>query len=125
WVHGAHPGDPYIIRKPERSYLEECQTTPGKLKIAFSLQHPFGEDVHTECVKAVKNTVDLLLSLGHEVEEVPLPYHEEALTKIFFMFVGDLAADLDAMGKLRGKAISKEEVEITTWLLNILGNAYS
>lgn len=125
WIQGAHPGDPYVIRKPDRTYLEECQTVPGKLKIAFSLQHPFGEDVHPECVKAVKNTVDLLLSLGHEVEEVPLPYHEEALTKIFFMFVGDLAADLDAMGKLRGKAISKEQVEITTWLLNILGNAYS
>jgi amidase len=125
WMQGSMPGDPYIIRTPEKSYADEIKTQPGKLKIAFSLQHPFGEQVHPECEKAVRDTAQLLTDLGHEVEEVPLPYGEEALTKAFFMFVGDLAADLEAMGKLRGRPIQKNEVEITTWLLNILGKSYS
>lgn len=125
WMQGPMPGDPYIIRPPEKPYAEEIKTPPGKLKIAFSLQHPFGEQLHPECEKAVRDAAQLLTDHGHEVEEVPLPYGEEALTKAFFMFVGDLAADLEAMGKLRGRPIQKNEVEITTWLLNILGKSYS
>ena len=39
--------------------------------------------------------------------------------------MGDVAADLDIFGEIRGKEIQKDEVELTTWLLNILGRAYS
>jgi amidase len=124
-LQGAEPGDPFVIRNPDRPYLEEIQRAPGKMRIAYSLQHPFEEKVHPECVKAVLKTTELLQSLGHEVEEIPLPYGEDILTKTFFMMVGDVAADIEAMGKLRGKPLQKKEMEITTWLLNLLGKAYS
>jgi amidase len=123
-LHGPEPGDPYIIKAPERPYLEEINRNPGKLRIAYSIQHPFEEKIDPECLTAINNTVALLQSLGHEVEEIPLPYGEDILTKTFFMLVGDVAADIKAMGKLRGKPFKKEDVELNTWLLNLLGKAY-
>jgi amidase len=122
---GAQPGDPMIFEKPEQSFLSELETNPKKLKIAFSTQHPFGQAVDKECILAINNTVQLLKSLGHEVEEIPLPYEEAILTKTFFLMAADVAADLDIFGEMRGKTIEKNEVEITTWLLNILGKSYS
>lgn len=121
----AEPGEPFVIQKPERNYADEIKLPTGKLKIAFSIQHPFEENIDPECVTALRNAAELLQSLGHEVEEIPLPYGEDILTKTFFMLVGDIAADIEAMGKMRGKPFRKEEVEITTWLLNLLGKAYS
>lgn len=122
---GSQPGDPFIFQKPENSFLSEIQTAPKTLKIAFSTQHPFGQKVAPECIDAINNTVKLLTSMGHQVEEIPLPYEEAVLTKTFFMLMADVAADLDILGEMRGRPIQKDEVEITTWLLNLLGRAYS
>ncbi len=122
---GAQPGDPFIFQSPERSFLSEIQHTPRPLKIAFSTQHPFSQKVDPECIEAVNSTVKLLTSSGHQVEEIPLPYEEAVLTKTFFMLMADVAADLDILGEMRGRPIQKDEVEITTWLLNILGRSYS
>lgn len=63
--------------------------------------------------------------MGHEVEEIALPYEEATLTKVFFMLMADVAADIDIYGEMRGEVIKKNEVELTTWLLNILGRAFS
>ncbi len=122
---GAHPGDPFVFQRPEKPFLSETQTNPGKLKIAFSTDHPFGGKVNGECITAIEKTVEILISLGHEVEEIPLPYEEATLTKVFFMLMADIAADLDILGEMRGKKIQKNEVELTTWLLNELGRAFS
>lgn len=122
---GPQPGDPFIFQSPERSFLSEVQTAPRTLKIAFSTQHPFGQKVDPECIEAINHTVQLLTSLGHQVEEIPIPYDEAVLTKTFFMLMADVAADLDILGEMRGRPIQKDEVEITTWLLNILGRSYS
>jgi len=122
---GPQPGDPFIFQAPERDFLSETEREPGKLRIAYSTQHPFGTKPHPDCVEAIQRSVKLLQSLGHEVEEIPLPYGENELTKTFFMMVGDVAADLDISGFMRGRPIKKEEVELTTWLLSILGKAYS
>ncbi|MCO5230657.1 MAG: amidase family protein [Chitinophagales bacterium] len=122
---GAEPGDPFIFQAPENSFLSEVSRDPQKLRIAYSTQHPFGQSVDADCLDAIQQTVKLLKSLGHEVEEIPLPYEEALLTKTFFMLMADVAADLDILGEMRGREIQKNEVELTTWLLNILGRTYS
>ncbi|MCO5247338.1 MAG: amidase [Chitinophagales bacterium] len=122
---GSSPGDPIIFQKPENTFLSEVGNTPKKLKIAFSTQHPFGEKVDVECINAINHTIKILTDLGHEIEEIPLPYEEATLTKVFFMMMADVAADLDILGEMRGKMIQKDEVELTTWLLNVLGRSFS
>lgn len=122
---GEKPGDPFVFQKPENSFLSETQSKPRKLKIAYSTDHPFGGKVDAECIEAIDKTIQLLTSLGHEVEEIALPYEEASLTKVFFMMMSDVAADLDIYGEMRGRAIEKDEVELTTWLLNVLGRSFS
>lgn len=68
-THGREPGSLFDIAPPAQSYLSYAQTSPGKLRIAFSTESPLGMAVNLEAIKAVEKTVALLQSLGHEVEE--------------------------------------------------------
>ena len=48
---------------------------PGRLRIGRSLQHAVeGAEVHPDCVAAYEDASGLLASLGHEVEDVELPF---------------------------------------------------
>ena len=72
--HGYEPGDPYIIQRPERAYLEEVNTPPGKLRIAFSPKPWSGAAVEEEVIQALEKAVSLCQELGHEViEAAPEP----------------------------------------------------
>ncbi|MFZ5867865.1 MAG: amidase [Thermodesulfobacteriota bacterium] len=66
---GPDIGDPYWAPPPRRTFLEEANTDPGKLRIAFSLEFPVGRKPHEDCVTAIKETAALCESLGHIVEE--------------------------------------------------------
>ena len=68
-TQGHEPGAMFEIAPPEQSYLQAAQTRPQKLRIGFSTTSPLGTPVDPEAVKAVEDTVALLQSLGHEVEE--------------------------------------------------------
>lgn len=59
----------FNIEKPQGKYLELIQTSPKPLKIAFSTQSPIGTSVSQDAKDAISHTVQLLVSLGHHVEE--------------------------------------------------------
>lgn len=127
-VKGPSLGDMYYVRQPETPYLVGSKLSPGRLKIGYSLAHPFpGQAIDSECRMAVLDAVKLLQDLGHTVEEVDLPYQNEALTKhFFFMVVSEVAAEIEHVTKLRGKKTPDiNDFEITTWLIGQLGNQFS
>ncbi len=67
-TRGPGIGDTVIAPPPVRSYLEEVEREPGKLRIGF-LDHTARKlPVDPECIAAVRNTAALLESLGHSVE---------------------------------------------------------
>jgi amidase len=127
-VKGPSLGDMYYVRQPETPYLVGSKLSPGKLKIGYSLAHPFpGQTIDSECRTAVLEAVKLLQDLGHTVEEVDLPYQKEVLTKhFFFMVISEVAAEIEHVTKLRGKKSPDiNDFEITTWLIGQLGNQFS
>jgi amidase len=125
-VQGATEGDPYKIEKPARPYAEEVKTQPGKLKIGYSTAHPFGVKQDEENIKAVEKTVRLLQELGHEVNEVKLPFEKELMTKLLYAMVyGELSAMLDYLGEQRGRKPKRNELEPNNWLLYKLGHSFS
>lgn len=73
--HGYEPGDPYIIERPEKPYLEEVKTPTGKLRIAFSSTPWSGVPVDQEVVQAVEKGARLCQELGHEVTETAPEFH--------------------------------------------------
>lgn len=68
-THGAEPGSLVLIAPPERPYVQELSTPPGKLRIAFSTRSPIDAPVHPSAIDAAQKTAQLLRDLGHHVEE--------------------------------------------------------
>ncbi len=127
-VQGESEGDPYIIQRPDRPYADEVKAPAGKLKIGYSYQMPKGLDfkIDEENIKAIETTVKLLKELGHEVNEVSLPYNKELMTELLYMLaMSHASATVDYLGKMLGRKPSQSELEPNTWLLYKLGQSFT
>lgn len=123
-LHGPDTGAPFQIKPPARPFLDEVSMEPGKLRIAYSTRSPLGLKVDAECVKAVLNTIELLRSLGHEVEEAEPEINGIELADSFLtMYMGQTAANM-AEAKIKTGA-SDSDFEPDTQALAALGSALS
>lgn len=123
-LQGPDTGAPFHIKPPSRPFLDEVLMEPGKLRIAYSVRSPLGLEVDPECVKAVMNTVKLLQSLGHEVQEAEPQINGTELADSFLtMYMGQTAANL-AEAKLKTGA-TDQDFEPDTLALAALGQALS
>jgi len=68
----GQPGDPFTPPAKAGPYLEEVEKSPGKLRIAWSIETPSGRPMGEEMVVALHETVETLRALGHEVFEMGL-----------------------------------------------------
>ena len=125
-IQGDAPGMPYFAKMQERPYLEEVQTHPGKLKIAFSSASPIDTPVHPECVEAVQKTARLLEDLGHHVEEARPGYDGFEMARAFIvMYLTEATNEVDDLQNLLGRKATRADVEPLTWTSNLLGKAHS
>jgi amidase len=79
---GNLPGDMYTQPAlPEgESFLGCASRAPGRLRIGRTLAHPVGDGfVHPDCVTAYEQASALLADLGHDVQDVVMPYGAEAV----------------------------------------------
>ncbi|HEX7759128.1 MAG TPA: amidase [Caulobacteraceae bacterium] len=65
----AQPGDPFQAPAKAGPYLDEVSKSPGKLRIAWSVETPSGRPIDGEMATALEKTAELLKGLGHEVFE--------------------------------------------------------
>lgn len=125
-LQGGMPGDPFIIEKPARPYLQEVGADPGRLRIGVSCDHVLGMHVDDACRDAVDNAVNILRLLGHDVENCTLPYQKEDLTRAFLTVVAaETAAEINVMGTFLGRKARPSDVEPNTYALHLLGKGYS
>src|SRR5262249_45602658 len=68
-VAGADVGAPGIPLPPARPFRQEVSADPGKLRIAWTTTPASGAKIHPECERAVHETVKLLQTAGHSLEE--------------------------------------------------------
>jgi amidase len=123
---GTSPGDPYLASQPQRPFLEEVNTSPGKLRIGFSTAHTLGLPVDAACQKAVEHAVEILRSEGHTAEKVELPYQKEDLTKAFLVVVaGEMAGELQVLSDFLGRKVRPGDVEPNTYALHLLGKSFT
>ena len=108
-------GAPYGVPAPERPFLEEVTTSPGKLRIAFFTKGAANE-THPDCIAAVKDAAKLCEELGHEVTEAAPELDYDALRPAFSLIVqAHTAAMLDRFAELLGKKVTPDAVEPATW----------
>ena len=125
-IAGPVAGDPYFAIPPERPYLEEVGRSPGRLRIAWSDQAPLGTAVDPECVAAVRDTAELLASLGHQVEEAAPMFDAGVMIgpMVLVWAVGNLE-DATEAERILGRPLQPEELEETTWELVEHGRRFS
>jgi len=70
---GPDVGAPYFAPPSQGSFLTALASPPRRLRIAVSYTAFDGAPIHADCVAAVRHTVELLTSLGHEVLEHDRP----------------------------------------------------
>ncbi len=123
---GPDVGAPYYMPKPDRPYLAEVTTAPGRLRIAYSTTPMLGRAVHPECVAAVDDAVTLLGSLGHEVREAAPGFDGAAFARHFMLLVAvECRADIEEAGRLLGRRPVPGGFEPATWALGLMGRSLS
>lgn len=123
-LQGPDSGAPFHIAAPERPYRDEVGRDPGRLRIAYSTRSPLGLAVDKDCVKAVEDSIALLRSLGHEVEEAEPAIDGKALAEAFLtMYMGQTAANMAEAQQRTGAPDS--DFELDTRALAALGRALS
>lgn len=122
-MSGPEPGDPYWAPPPSAPFADAAGRDPGKLRIAYMVDAPNGVPVHEHCVAATREAVELLESLGHEVEEGSYDWDGEAyvenFVKVWMAVTGDEIHDYE---ELFGRSIAPDELEpLTRQMLELAG----
>jgi amidase len=110
-VHGAGIGDPFIIVKPERPYMEELNIPTDKLRIAFTAD-PWGPyPVDPEIIEVVAKVASVCEDMGHSVEmDSPELDFEEVNTVVMNVF-GLADVGLAKIAREMGREISPDYLE--------------
>jgi amidase len=119
---GPDIGAPYYAVSPARPFLEEVDTDPGKLRIAFTSEPFLGDTVHKDCVKGLQTTVRLCRDLGHELVEAGPRIDGKAFAKAFLTVVCvETRATIEEGEVLLNRKASLRDFEPSTWALGLLG----
>ncbi|WP_433369776.1 amidase [Streptosporangium sp. CA-115845] len=123
-VAGTMPGDPYGASAWRRPLAEEVGADPGRLRIGFLTEHPDGTvPPEADLVAAVTGAAGLLAALGHEVEPGgPPALAEDGFAAHFGTVVAaHVAADLEDIGRWRGRPVELDELETRNRILGAAG----
>lgn len=124
-LQGRDKGSSIDIIRPELPYAECIKSAPKKLKIAYSCQSPLETSVDQSCIDAVRYTVKVLESLGHEVEEAKPDYDGLALAQDYLMlYFANVAAVVNGVRKEYGNSGVKK-LEAITRSLAMIGETLS
>jgi amidase len=122
---GEDAGTPVACPSRERPYLEEVGRDPGALRVAVSTTPFFGDAVHPDCVAAANDAASLLTSLGHHVEQAEPVVDGQALARAFLTVVAaECRADIEWMGEQLRRAPRRDDVDVATWALGLVGSAF-
>jgi amidase len=123
---GPAPGDPYSAPPPGRPFAKEVGVPAGRLRIAWSARPPVPADVHPACVRAARETADLLAELGHDVDEAVPEFDGEVLIEPYARIwaVANAESARDAEREL-GRPLRPDDLEETTWELVEYGRRFS
>jgi amidase len=84
-LEGYEAGDPWWAPPPERPFVDEVATSPGRLRIAVTDTPPIDVPVDHECRSALRSAAELFAELGHDVFDGTPPWREPDLMDTFIV----------------------------------------
>jgi amidase len=122
---GEDVGTPVACPAQARPFLDEVSTEPGRLRIAMTSTPFFGRSVHPDCKAALADAAALLSSLGHDVVDAEPVLDGAALAKSFLTVVAaESRADIEWLARQFKRAPRRDDVEVATWALGLLGRHF-
>ncbi|MHC8508244.1 MAG: amidase [Rhodospirillales bacterium] len=120
------PGDPFIVRRPEKPYADFLRPPDKSLKIAWTAAPLMpGAPVDAETAAAAEHAANMLDGLGYAVEEAHLPFDLVEATQVMLdhWFFG-FDKGLEGYARVTGRKIGPETLEPVTlkiyeWSKNI------
>ncbi|MER9865534.1 amidase [Mesorhizobium sp. M0185] len=106
---GPHPGDPFIIVQPNRSYVEELSHPTGRLRVGVARTSWGAINLDPEVLRAVESTATLLQEMGHTVKDIDPPYEPVEYSRIYL--APTTASRLDKAALAMGRTISTDTLE--------------
>lgn len=114
-LSGYEVGDATWAPPPATTFAEAAAREPGKLRIGFTFDQPVDVPVDPLHQEAVRDTAALLESLGHEVEEVQIPWRNDQAMLGFTQIWAVLISTLVGFGaQISGEEPSEQNVELLT-----------
>ncbi|HEX2359007.1 MAG TPA: amidase [Solirubrobacterales bacterium] len=121
-VEGPAPGDPYVAPPPLRPYREELVADPGRLRIGL-LTEAIGSEIEVSPVVsgAARGALELLGSLGHEVDddapEVPQGGPFDPIETFMTRWYAGQTATNEQFEVILGRPLEPGDVEPLTWAM--------
>ncbi|MGJ7037371.1 amidase [Shinella sp. BE166] len=108
---GPEPGDPFVIRQPERRYVEELGRPTGKLRIGLARTAWGRVPIAPDVLAVVDETAALLAEMGHEIEEIGAPADpQDIMVGVMGGFNLGLA-EMPDLARLLGKPLDATTLE--------------
>jgi amidase len=119
-VAGPEVGDPVTPAAPPNRYASQVNIEPSPLRIGLMTTLPGTNDsADPECVAVAEATARVLGAAGHHVERAhPGAFDEaERMTAFIPIWSAMAAANVIAIGRRIGRAVTPDDVEPLTWFL--------
>jgi amidase len=125
-IAGYEPGDSFLVPAPSRPFTDAARAAdPGKLRMGFTLEAPNGAPVDPDCQQAVKDAVELLQELGHEVVEADLASDEGYVENFVKVWVGGTGDELHTFERWLGGPLDRSKIEPLTAQMEEISNGLS
>lgn len=127
-ICGYEPGDPYIAPPFARPLSQEVGVSPGTLRIGVLDRPPYAHQKDdAESRDSVKRTVEMLTSLGHQVEMTyPAAMNEDEVSGKFTAVVAAAThADVSTFERILGRTIGEGDMEPDNLFMRELGRSIS
>src|SRR4051794_4723604 len=108
---GYEPGDPYWALDPSAPFVEALEREPGTLRVAYVVDSPNGVPVHDDCVAATRQAVELLESLGHQVQLVEVEADPRYVENFVTVWIAGTANEVATWSRISGQTLDIEQLE--------------
>jgi amidase len=111
-LSGYEVGDATWAPRPTQPYSASVRRDPGRLRVAMTADNPLAAEVDPECLRGMRETGELLASLGHEVVEAAPSVPGPDTLRIFTAVFGPHVSLGIAYGEmLAGRPPAEEDIE--------------
>lgn len=126
-THGPEPGAPFRIEEPGGGFVDEVETDPVPLRVAWTTGPLVGSTMpDPDCVQAVADAAGLLEELGHHLTEATPRMDGKAFARAFMVMVaGEVGAEFEDLARILGRRPRRGELEPLTWALGLVSRAVS